>query len=221
MDLLGHTYEVHPNSFFQTNIATCELLYSRALEWASMGPNGKGSTALIDVCCGVGTIGISASKHCFKVVGVELVPEAVEDAKANALKNGTTNVSFVCGKAEEELTSVLEELAYRTPEVKEIVAIVDPPRAGLHPAVLRALRTHSQISRLVYISCNPESLSENVAVLCAPSGGTEPFQPTRAVAVDMFPHTLHCEAIVELRRGQLLGETSDPVEGVAGQPEDA
>ena len=88
-------------------------------------------------------------------------------------------------------------------------------------AVLRALRTHSQISRLVYISCNPESLSENVAVLCAPTGGTEPFQPTRAVAVDMFPHTLHCEAIVELRRGQLLGDTGDPVEGVAGQPEDA
>ena len=115
-------------------------------------------TLVLDVCCGTGTIGLTMSRHVKRVVGLELVPAAVEDAKANAALNGVTNTEFVCGRAEQTIKAVLAKCAG---EMDMAVAVVDPPRSGLHNDVVTALRG-SKLNRIVYVSCNPATLAENV-----------------------------------------------------------
>lgn len=195
MPLLGLRFEIGPLSFFQTNSSTCELLYERALSW--LRPEGG---IVLDICCGVGTIGLCAASRCKRMVGLELVPEAVESARQNATLNGITNASFHVGKAEKVLPSLLPKLLKEEGEDCEVCAMVDPPRAGLHKDVLTALRDCSQLSRIVYISCNPESLADDVVKLCSPQADEDCLVPVRAVAVDMFPHTMHCEMILLLER---------------------
>eukprot|EP00930_Biecheleria_cincta_P019618 TRINITY_DN14927_c0_g1_i2.p1 TRINITY_DN14927_c0_g1~~TRINITY_DN14927_c0_g1_i2.p1 ORF type:complete len:488 (+),score=101.34 TRINITY_DN14927_c0_g1_i2:95-1558(+) len=200
MELLGLKFDIGPLSFYQANSATCELLYSRALDWA----RPRGDIAMLDICCGVGTIGLCASRRCKQVVGIELIPEAVESAKTNAELNGVQNTTWRAGRAEEVLPEVLKDL---DPSL-EVCAIVDPPRPGLHHSVLNALRSCAQLSRIVYVSCNPESLAEDVIKLTLPrESDDDPFVPVRAVGVDMFPHTLHCEMILLLERSS---KVSDP-----------
>lgn len=200
MKLLGLNFDIGPLSFYQANSITCELLYGRALEWLQP----KEEVAVLDVCCGVGTIGLCASQKCRKIIGIELVPEAVESAKANAALNKIHNTEWMVGKAEDVLPKLLEEM---DPSL-QVSAVVDPPRPGLHHVVLRALRSCSQLSRIVYVSCNPDSLVEDVVKLTMPSENDEdPFVPVRAVAVDMFPHTLHCEMILLLER---MSQVKDP-----------
>jgi tRNA (uracil-5-)-methyltransferase len=195
MTQLGLRFEIGPLSFFQTNSATCELLYERALSW--LRPAGG---IVLDICCGVGTIGLCAASRCKRMVGLELVPEAVVSARQNAALNGIANASFHVGKAEHVLPKLLPELLAEEGENCEVCAMVDPPRAGLHKDVLTALRECTQLSRMVYISCNPESLAEDVVKLCTPKDDEDPLMPVRAVAVDMFPHTVHCEMILLLER---------------------
>lgn len=195
MTLLGLKFELGPLSFFQANSATCVLLYEKALEW--LRPEGA---VVLDVCCGVGTIGLCAAKRCKRVIGLELIPEAVESAKQNAALNGIENVSFRVGKAEETLPQLLSELG----DEANICAVVDPPRPGLHKTVLESLRRCERVSRLVYVSCNPETLADDVVRLCMPREGVDPYVPMRAVAVDMFPHTLHSEMIVVLERSSTV-----------------
>lgn len=212
MKLLGLAFDIGPLSFYQANSITCELLYGRALEWLQP----KEEVAVLDVCCGVGTIGLCASQKCRKVIGIELVPEAVESAKANAALNEIHNTEWTVGKAEDVLPKLLEEM---DPSL-QVSAVVDPPRPGLHHVVLRALRSCSQLSRIVYVSCNPDSLVEDVVKLTMPSENDEdPFVPVRAVAVDMFPHTLHCEMILLLER---MSQVKDPrkTEAPAAAPAD-
>ncbi|CAE8599080.1 unnamed protein product [Polarella glacialis] len=193
MPLLGLDFLIGPLSFYQANSRTCELLYSRALDW--LAPSE--ASVVLDVCCGVGTIGLCASKRCRQVIGLELIPEAVESAKANAALNGVKNTDWKVGRAEEVLAGVLEAL---DPSL-EVCAVVDPPRPGLHATVLGALRSCPQLSRIVYVSCNPESLVEDIVKLTLPRESDEdPFVPVRAVACDMFPHTMHCEMILLLER---------------------
>lgn len=192
MPLLGLKFDLGPLSFFQTNAVTCATLYETALNW--LRPE---DSVVLDVCCGVGTIGLCASRRCREVIGLELVEEAVLSARHNAEINGIGNARFCVGKAEEVLPSVIRGL----PEGVDVSAVVDPPRPGLHHAVTTALRNCSQLSRIVYISCNPESLVEDVIRLTMPRESSEDaFVPVRAVAVDMFPHTLHCEMILLLER---------------------
>jgi len=198
IDLLGLVFEIGPLSFFQTNSATCALLYEKAIEW--LRPEGA---VVLDVCCGVGTIGLCAARRCKEVVGIELVPEAVESASENAELNRVENASFLVGKAEDVLPRVLGDL----PDSADICAVVDPPRVGLHHRVTTVLRRCPQLSRIVYVSCNPDSLVEDVARLSA--GGEDDddhFVPVRAVAVDMFPHTLHCEMILLLERSSRVAD---------------
>eukprot|EP00439_Symbiodinium_sp_Y106_P005173 s7127_g1.t1 len=193
MQLLGLSFNIGPLSFYQANSTTCALLYERALEWL----RPENDVAVLDVCCGVGTIGLCASRRCRRVIGIELIPEAVEAAKANAALNKVDNTEWIVGKAEDVLAQVLQGL---DPSL-EVCAVVDPPRPGLHSSVLRALRGCPQLSRIVYVSCNPDSLVEDVVKLTMPSESDEdPFVPLRAVAVDMFPHTVHCEMILLLER---------------------
>lgn len=123
------------------------------------------------------------------------------------------------GKAEDILPKLLQEL---DPNMRTS-AVVDPPRPGLHSTVLRALRSCSQLSRIVYVSCNPDSLVEDVIKLTMPSENDEdPFIPVRAVAVDMFPHTLHCEMILLLERSSKVKDPRKhiaPAEGASGNEE--
>lgn len=199
MPLMGLNFEIGPLSFFQTNHTTCALLYERALSW--LRPE---QALVLDVCCGVGTIGLCVAKKCRKVVGLELVPEACESARQNAALNGIENASYFAGRAEVVLPEILDGEVAAVGKDCEVVAVVDPPRPGLHKDVLQALRDCRQLSRVVYISCNPESLAEDVVKLTAVRDGEDPFVPVRAVAVDMFPHTVHCEMVLLLERSSLL-----------------
>jgi len=195
MPLMGLTFEIGPLSFYQANNTTCSLLYGQALSW--LRPE---NALVLDVCCGVGTIGLCMASKCKRVVGVELVPEAVDSARLNAKVNGITNAVFHAGLAEEILPAILDDEVKAAGPDTEVCAIVDPPRPGLHKTVLYALRDCKQLSRIVYVSCNPETLAEDVVKLTTPRGDDDPFVPVKAVAVDMFPHTVHVEMILVLER---------------------
>ncbi|XP_073696411.1 tRNA (uracil-5-)-methyltransferase homolog A [Garra rufa] len=193
-ELLGLKFRISPHSFFQTNTPAAEVLYSAVGEWAQLDQD----STVLDVCCGTGTIGISLAKRVKKVIGIELCQEAVEDAKANAEANGLTNVEFHCGKAEDVFPTVLNAVV--SPNV---TAIVDPPRAGLHSKVILAIRRAEHLKRLVYVACNAKAAMNNFIDLCrAPSNRVKgaPFRPVRAMAVDLFPQTMHCETILLLER---------------------
>jgi tRNA (uracil-5-)-methyltransferase len=204
-EVLGLKFQVSPFSFFQVNTKGAELLYSIAGEWAQIEDSGqqKQPPILFDVCCGTGTIGMSLAHKAEKVIGLEIVESAVEDAKKNANLNNITNVEFICGKAEDTLGTEIKNKQINKQGVHAI-AIVDPPRSGLHNKVLTAILKCRSINRLVYVSCNPKTLAENAVALCrAPSKATDyavPFKPVKAVAVDMFPHTNHCEMIMLFER---------------------
>lgn len=209
MPLMGLRFEIGPLSFFQANSTTCPLLYERALSW--LRPE---QALLLDICCGVGTIGLCAARRCRKVIGIELVPEAVESARKNAALNDITNADFYAGKAEEVLPAILDAELQAVGKDAQVCAVVDPPRPGLHRDVLSALRDCAQLSRIVYISCNPESLADDVVKLTAVRDGEDAFVPVRAVAVDMFPHTAHCEMILLLERAPQV-PTTDASAGAA------
>ncbi|XP_018367009.1 PREDICTED: tRNA (uracil-5-)-methyltransferase homolog A-like [Trachymyrmex cornetzi] len=192
--LLGMKFRVSPQAFFQVNTLGAEVLYNAAIDLAEPTMD----TALLDVCCGTGTIGLCFSKYCGEVLGVEIIPDAIQDAKENAVKNEIKNCEFFVGKAEDILLPVIQ----RTTK-SNITAIVDPPRAGLHQKALLTLRKSKKLNRLVYISCDPRAAMRNLIDLARPSSKQylgEPLVPVKAIAVDMFPHTKHCELILCLER---------------------
>ncbi|XP_024877355.1 tRNA (uracil-5-)-methyltransferase homolog A-like [Temnothorax curvispinosus] len=192
--LLGMKFRVSPQAFFQVNTLGAEVLYKAAIDLAEPTMD----TALLDVCCGTGTIGLCFSKHCGEVLGVEIIPDAIKDAKENAIKNDITNCEFFVGKAEDILLPVIHRATK-----SNITAIVDPPRAGLHQKALLTLRKSKKLNRLVYISCDPRAAMRNLIDLARPSSKQylgDPLVPVKAIAVDMFPHTKHCELILCLER---------------------
>uniref|UniRef100_A0A8C4I2B1 tRNA (uracil(54)-C(5))-methyltransferase n=1 Tax=Dicentrarchus labrax TaxID=13489 RepID=A0A8C4I2B1_DICLA len=196
-ELLGLKFRISPHSFFQVNTGAAEVLYSAVGEWAQLDQD----STVLDVCCGTGTIGISLAKVTLrvkKVIGIELCQEAVEDAKVNAKLNGLSNVEFHCGKAEDVFPNILNALVS-----PNITAIVDPPRAGLHSKVILAIRRAEHLKRLVYVACNAKAAMNNFIDLCrAPSNRVHgaPFRPVRAMAVDLFPQTMHVEMLLLLER---------------------
>lgn len=213
-DLLGLTFRISPHAFFQVNTAAAEVLYSVIQEWAQLD---AGSTVL-DVCCGTGTIGLALARKVKRVVGIELCPEAVEDARVNAQENGLSNVEFHCGRAEELLPALVSRLA-----AQPLTAILDPPRAGLHSKVILAVRRAENLRRLLYVACNPRAAMANFVDLCrAPSNRVKgtPFQPVKAVAVDLFPQTPHCELLLLFERAESPkgGDTAAPPEPPAQTP---
>lgn len=193
--LLGQTFQVSPDAFFQVNTPGAEVLYKTVEEVAGLNAD----TALLDICCGTGTIGLSLASKVNKVYGVEVCKRAVQNAKRNAEINGIKNASFVQGKAEDVIQDVIRTVG----DSKEMVAIVDPPRQGLHNKVLRTLRGTSSIKKLVYVSCNPEGALQNFLDLARASSNNyrgDPFVVTKVVPVDMFPHTPHCELVLLMER---------------------
>ena len=181
-ELLGKKFRINAPSFYQVNRTMCEKLYSKAAEYADL----KEGETLIDLYCGIGTVGLCTTKENNKLIGVEAVPEAAEIAKENALLNDCKNAEFICGDAS-KATGILKDKA-----IKADCVIVDPPRKGCDEETIKNIATFNP-SRVVYISCNPATLARDL-VLFESVG----YKAEKATAADMFPRTAHVETVVKL-----------------------
>ena len=179
-ELCGCTFEISPASFYQVNPVQCELLYKTAIDCAAL----TGEETLFDAYCGTGTIGIIAAQHAGQVLGVELNPDAVHDAIRNARRNEVKNIHFVCADAGD----YINELAANHERFD--VVMMDPPRAGASVKFLKSL-CRMKPQKVVYISCNPETLARDLRYLTTHGYRTKLIQP-----VDMFPFTKHIETVV-------------------------
>ncbi|MBR5253046.1 MAG: 23S rRNA (uracil(1939)-C(5))-methyltransferase RlmD [Clostridia bacterium] len=182
----GCRFRISPKSFYQVNPQMTTLLYGKAVEF--MGLSGK--ETVIDAYCGTGTIGILASRNAGRVIGVEVNKDAVADAKENARLNGRDNIEFYAADAGEFMV----EMA--TKGQKADVVIMDPPRAGSDIKFMRSVVKLSP-KRIVYVSCNPETLSHDLTYF-----GQNGYRVRKIQPFDMFPHTNHCECAVMLERNK-------------------
>ncbi|XP_054734993.1 tRNA (uracil-5-)-methyltransferase homolog A isoform X1 [Anastrepha obliqua] len=195
------SFKISPLAFFQINTQGAEVLYDKAIQLAAPQPH----STVLDICCGTGTIALAFSKHCKQVLGVEIIPEAIKDAEFNAAANKIGNCKFFAGNADDYIQSMVREVVYgNAPGAPlDLIAVVDPPRAGLHNKSIAAIRAASAIKRLVYISCNPVHAQRNWIELGRPESKQykgDPFFPKTAIAVDMFPHTTHTELVILFER---------------------
>ncbi len=179
----GFTFEIGPGAFFQTNTTQAERLYEVARDFAAPGPDDL----VYDLYCGAGTISIFMAPHVKHVVGVEIVPEAIENAHANARANDISNCTFVAGDMRKLFTPEFVQI-----HGKPDVLIVDPPRAGMHPKVVEQI-AQLRPERFVYVSCNPQTQARDLKLM-GESYEIEAIQP-----VDLFPHTYHIENVIKLR----------------------
>ncbi len=182
--LCGLTFRISPKSFYQINPVQTEVLYNKAVEFADL----SGSERVIDAYCGTGTIGLIVSKNAGEVIGVELNADAVKDAKNNAAANDVKNIQFFCGDAGKFMVEMAEM------GEKADVVITDPPRAGCSLDFLKSIIKLSP-KRVVYVSCNPETLARDLGFLTRKGYKAEKIQP-----VDMFPFTEHVETVVLLTK---------------------
>ncbi|MGJ7919292.1 23S rRNA (uracil(1939)-C(5))-methyltransferase RlmD [Neobacillus sp. LXY-4] len=182
-DYIGEIkFAISSRSFYQVNPEQTKVLYDKALEYADL----NGTETVIDAYCGIGTISLFLAKKARKVYGVEIVPEAIEDAKRNAALNGIDNVEFAVGKAEMVIPRWYEK------GVKADVLVVDPPRKGCDEALLQTI-VAMKPRKVVYVSCNPATLARDLRIL--EDGG---YKAVEVQPVDMFPQTMHVEAVVQL-----------------------
>ncbi|MGN1156587.1 MAG: 23S rRNA (uracil(1939)-C(5))-methyltransferase RlmD, partial [Agathobacter sp.] len=191
-------YHISPQSFYQVNPVQTEKLYSTALEYAGL----TGKENVWDLYCGIGTISLFLAQKAKQVYGVEIVPQAIEDAKNNAKLNGISNAEFFEGKAEEVLPEFYERLKAQgeagVAEAREMlrpdVIVVDPPRKGCDEACLSTM-LKMQPGRIVYVSCDSATLARDLRILC--DGG---YELKKVRAFDQFAHTMHVECAVKLQR---------------------
>lgn len=192
-DYIGNVkYQISPLSFYQVNPAQTEVLYGQALKYAGL----TGNETVWDVYCGIGTISLFLAQKAKKVYGVEIVPQAIEDARRNAEINGIQNAEFFVGEAEEVLPSYYAQYAKDHPgeSAHADVIVVDPPRKGCEESVLQTM-VNMQPERIVYVSCDSATLARDLKYL---SGNGYELEKVRAV--DMFPHTVHVECVVLLTK---------------------
>ena len=198
-DYIGNVkYRISPLSFYQVNPVQMVKLYEKVLEYADL----RGNETVLDIYCGVGTIGLFCADHMRKkaghgqqggkVIGIEAVREAVIDANRNAVINGIVNAVYICGKAEEELPKLNAEAD---------VAILDPPRAGCRPELLQAVAS-AGVKRIVYVSCDPATMARDIRELAGLG-----YELSETAPVDMFPWTGRIEAVSCLKRAG--GDASD------------
>ncbi len=180
--LCGKTFRLSVPSFYQVNRAQAERLYAKAIEFAGL----TGQETVLDLYCGAGTITLALSDHAKKVLGAEIVPEAIDDARENAARNGVKNTEFFCGDA----SDVAKKLAREN--LRPDVITVDPPRKGLAADVVESI-AEMQPGRVVYVSCDSATMARDVKRL-ADLG----YTAQRACAVDMFPRADHVETVVML-----------------------
>ncbi len=182
--LCGIKFKIDYKSFYQVNKATTEKLYSKAIELL----DAKKDETVFDLYCGIGTITLCAAKNCKKIIGVEVVEEAIKDAKENAVSNGIENAEFYVGTAEDVCPKLIED------GFKPTAIIVDPPRKGCDGKLLETIVSLSP-SRVVYVSCDPATLARDAKFLCEHG-----YKLTKAYPFDQFPHTGHVETVVLLSR---------------------
>ena len=188
--LCGKRFRISPQSFYQVNHAACELLYGIAKEKADL----RGGERLVDLYCGIGTIGLSMIDRAKSLVGVEIVPEAVECAKENAALNGIANATFLCADLS-EAEPMLARVAKETGEgFEHSVVILDPPRKGTTRTLIEEI-AQNNVPKVVYISCNPDTLARDCAIF-----RENGYEIGEVTPVDLFPRTGHVETVVRLSR---------------------
>jgi 23S rRNA (uracil1939-C5)-methyltransferase len=181
-------FKISPKSFFQTNSKQAESLYQVTRSFAEL----TGKEVVYDLYCGTGSIGIFCSQEAKKIIGVEVVADAIEDAKENARINNLTQTAFFAG----DVIDICDDAFFDT-HGKPDVIITDPPRAGMHDKLVKKL-LEIQAPLIVYVSCNPATQARDLSLL------GEKYTVTKIQPVDMFPHTLHIENVVQLKRTDLL-----------------
>lgn len=173
-DILGnYKFKISPLSFYQVNPIQTEILYNTAINYLE----GKNNDIALDLYCGIGTIGIFASKYFKKVYGIEIVEQAIEDAKYNAKINNINNIDFFAGDVEKILPKIIEK-----DKIKPNVVFVDPPRKGLDKKTIQVLQ-ELKPSKIIYISCNPATLARDISLL------EDKYDIGKVQPVDMFPYT--------------------------------
>ena len=183
-EMEGLRFKIGPKSFYQTNSEQAYELYKVAREFAGL----KESDVVYDLYTGTGTIANFVAGRCAKVVGVEYVPEAIEDARFNSALNGIENTVFFAG----DMKDILDD-AFIAANGRPDVIILDPPRAGIHEDVIKTIMRASP-ERIVYVSCNPATQARDLAMMA------EAYKVTAVQPVDMFPHTHHVENVVKLEK---------------------
>lgn len=182
-DYIGDlVFEISPLSFFQVNPVQTEVLYNKALEYAEL----KENDTVFDIYCGIGTISLFLAQKAKKVYGIEIVEDAIKDAKINAKINNLDNAEFYVGKAEEVVPKM-----YKEGKTANVV-VVDPPRKGCDEKVLDTI-VSMEPDRVVYVSCNPSTLARDLAYL-----DERGYKCTEIQPVDMFPHTMHVECVAKI-----------------------
>ena len=176
-------FKISPKSFFQTNSKQAEKLYQVTRDFAEL----TGKEVVYDLYCGTGSIGIFCSKKAKKIIGVEVVAEAIEDAKVNALMNNLKDTAFFAG----DVIDICDDVFFDTHGNADVI-ITDPPRAGMHEKLVRKLLA-MEAPLIVYVSCNPATQARDLGLL------SEKYTVTKIQPVDMFPHTLHIENVVQLK----------------------
>lgn len=184
-DYIGSVkFAISARSFYQVNPVQTEVLYGKTVEYAGL----TGKETVIDAYCGIGTISLFLAQHAAKVYGVEIVPEAIEDARRNAELNGMDNVTFEVGASEDVIP------AWKEQGIEADIIVVDPPRKGCDPRLLETI-LEMKPERVVYVSCNPSTLARDLRVM--EDGG---YRTVEVQPVDMFPHTVHVECVGLLQR---------------------
>ena len=182
--MCGNKIVLSPLSFYQVNTKQAERLYEIAGDFAGL----SGNETVLDLYCGAGTIGLSMSVKAKKILGVEVIPEAVENAKSNAAKNGISNAEFICGDA-----GTTAKILADSKEIPDVI-IVDPPRKGCDRDNLNAMIKMNP-KKIVMVSCDPATAARDCAILCENG-----YSAAQAQAVDMFPRTTHVETVVLITR---------------------
>ena len=182
--LCGLTFRLSVPSFYQVNRDQAEVLYGRALDFAGL----TSKETVLDLYCGIGTITLCMARKAKRAIGAEVVPAAVEDARANAARNGVDNAEFFCADAGQAALALAQR------GIRPDVICVDPPRKGISAEVIQAIVQMSP-QRLVYVSCDPATLARDVKLL-----GEQGYQLIKAEAADLFPRTHHVETVVLMSR---------------------
>ena len=175
-------FEISPHAFYQVNRTQAEALYNKAAEYAGL----TGAETLLDLYCGTGTIGLSMASCAKKLIGAEIIPSAVENARKNAAHNHVTNAEFLCGDAKDAA-----RILYERGERPDVI-VIDPPRKGCDAAVITTIAA-MRPTRVVYVSCDPATLARDLKQFTAEDYNIEAVTP-----VDMFPCTAHVETVCQL-----------------------
>ncbi len=179
-------FELSPLAFYQVNRTQAQRLYEKAREYASL----SGDEVLLDLYCGTGTIGLSMAKDCKELVGVEIIAEAIENAKKNAENNGIENARFICGDATKAAFELKKE------GIIPDVIVVDPPRKGLTPELINTI-VEMNPKRVVYVSCDPATLGRDLKQF-----EDSEYSVKEIIPVDLFPRTSHCESVALLLKSE-------------------